>query len=291
MDNRPQIKSGMARILKKIEDDPAPNIRVHVAQCTLLRPTGMVSGFWSRCVQSMFRENCSGWSIHYLQDAKGGEIAEGRNAIVASVLAEDRQSPVSRTLWIDDDVLVQPGLSMELLLQDKDIISGVYFTKREGDLSRPLIYRELGSGSDTFRPNAVYPVFGHGMGLCMIRTEVYKRMWAELDLGTDKYGNPQWYRETFKEPPVLLENGVMDTGDTEDMYFLKNAHKLGYQPWIDCRKHAFGFHHQPAKVETDKFGRRKVVQEETGYPQAQYAAWVAGEKISWETPEGMITWD
>jgi hypothetical protein len=296
---------------------------VVVAQCT--PSLGTVSLWWSRFIQSIHRENCSGWNAFYLRDRNGGEIAEVRNNIVSNVLdynnVPGQKHPISHLFWVDDDVFVMPSCFLELYYQDKDIISGVYFTKREGDLSRPLIYPTECGGSDRFRPDQVYPVWGHGMGLTLIRTEVYQRMLKELDLGMDRHEHPQWYRTTTKDAPTVTEDGTIATGDTEDIHFLKNAALLGYQPWIDCRKHAFGFHYQPAerltvvrckscntsqplrmtadaltdiacvKCGKTEFAAFTKIVEEDGYPQKQWAAWIKGDKISWETQEGVIEWD
>ena len=249
--------------------------RIQIAQCT--PSLGMVSIWWSRAVQCIFGENHSGKSIFYLRDGVGGEIAEVRNNLVQMVL--DHKTPHSHVFWIDDDVLVFPGCLLELLHQYKDVVSGVYFTKMPGNLSSPLIYSTEGAGPDQFVPDAAYPVFAHGMGLTLVRTEVYRRMAAELDLGRDKYNRPQWYR-TSDAATELREgdNGVVDTGYTEDTWFLRNCHRIGVHPHVVTTKHAFAFHYDATS--------------DRGYPEKQWQQWISGAPIVWDVAEGEpVVWE
>jgi hypothetical protein len=224
-------------------------------------------------------ENCCGKALFYLRDGVGGEIAEVRNGIVDAVLEYDRKAnAVSHLFWIDDDVLVFPGCLLELLHLDTDIASGVYFTKLPDSLASPLVYSERLGGADRFRPGDIYPVWGHGMGLTLVRTSVYRRMRDELRLPQDKYGRPSWYHTTRVSDEVTQdETGLVHTGYTEDLWFLENASKLGYRPVIDGTKHAFGFHYDAAK--------------DRGYPTEQWEQWIRGEPIRWRTPGGVIVWD
>lgn len=249
--------------------------KVQIAQCT--PSLGMVSIWWSRCVQCVLQPNNAGRSIFYLRDKVGGEIAEVRNALVEQVL--NHATPHSHIFWIDDDVLVFPGCLLELFNQDADICAGVYFTKLPDNLATPLIYDAEGTGAAGFPPNAVLDVWGHGMGLTLVRTDVYRRMADELEIGKDKYGRPRWYR-TFKMEEEVAEDekGVVGVGYTEDLYFLKNANKLGYVPRVVTSKHAFGFHYD---AENDQ-----------GYPTRQWKQWVSGEPITWEMTNGPpVVWD
>jgi hypothetical protein len=169
---------------------------------------------------------------------------------------------------------------MQLMSHDRDIVSGVYFTKAPGMITRPLIFPSRLGGESRFTPapndgQLSVEAWGHGMGLTLIKPDVYVRMDRELKLPKDKYGNPQWYRTTAGRPDyVHVEDGVMDYGGTEDLYFLDNAAKLGYKPLVDCSKHAFGFHHDKAKNQ--------------GYPEAQWADKVANRPIRWPQPDGSV---
>jgi hypothetical protein len=249
-----------------------------IAKCT--PSLGNVSLWWTRATESIaWPTGGTGKAIFYLRDGVGGEIAEVRNGIVDAVLEYDRTTaPVSHLFWIDDDVLVFPGCLLELLHQRVDICSGVYFTKMPGHGSEPLIYPERNGGADSFRPNEAYDVWGHGMGLTLVRTDVYKRMRDELKLPPDKYGRPSWYHTTKLDEEIRQdETGILQFGWTEDLWFLENASKLGYKPRVVTTKHAFGFHYD---ARADK-----------GYPEEQWKQWIAGEAIVWQTPDGPVTWN
>lgn len=245
----------------------------------------MVSLQWCRAIHGLIWPQMTGHSVIYLRDGEGGEVAETRNAVVDAAIQADVETPISHLFWVDDDVIVMPGALLELLHQRTPICSGVYFTKRPGNLAEPLVY-PLDGGVDQFRPNAIYEVASHGMGLTLVELSVYKRMAGKLPL--DKYGRPAWYHTTTHDEEVRQDdNGVVDLGYTEDSYFLHNARAMGYKPRVACTKHAFGFHFTPER--RDKAG--KIVQMEQGYPTEQWSQWVAGEPIVWQTPEGPVVWD
>lgn len=250
--------------------------KVCTALCTPIRPDGKVSIQWSNCVQNILEENYAGWSTLPLIDPVGNKIAEVRNNIVSAVL----ENPVkfSHIMWLDDDVLVFPGCYVELLHQNKDICTGVYFTKLPDNLSAPLLYSTSDGGPDNFIPDISYPIYSAGMGLTLVRTEVYRRMVKELNLPLDEWNHPQWYRTSNVSRDVRqLDNGIVDLGMTEDTFFYENAHKLGYEVHAITTKHAFGFHFDP--------------ENKVGYPTKQWNQWINGEKIVWDTPEGPVEWD
>jgi hypothetical protein len=249
-----------------------------IAKCS--PSLGDVSIWWSRCCQSIIWPMARGRAIFYLRDKVGGEIAEVRNGIVDAVLEYDKTTnPVTHLFWVDDDVLVFPGCLLELLHQDTDICSGVYFTKMPGNLSEPLIFPYDDDNRNTFEPDQVYDVLGHGMGLTLVRTEVYKRMRDELNLSKDKYGRPEWYHTTkFEEDVTQDESGMIGLGCTEDTYFCRNAIKLGYSPRIVTSKMAFGFHYDR--------------QNDKGYPERQWNQWINCQPIEWNLPGGKkVIWD
>jgi len=185
---------------------------------------------------------------------------------------------------------------------DADIASGVYFSKREGELSEPLIFPEKGGGADRFKPNQVYPVWGHGMGLTLVKLDVYKRMADELDLGQDKYGTPKWYHTSEDDDIYQDENDVIHTAFTEDLWFCHNAGRLGYRPLINTHKHAFGFHYEsrPVIKKDDEWGQVDLItyleyrgekqMMDYGYPDKQWRQYVLGQKITWDTPQGEVVW-
>lgn len=257
-----------------------------IAKCT--PSLGDVSIWWARMTECIYWPNNHAKAIFYLRDQVGDEVAEIRNAIVESVLRYDAEChAVSHLFWVDDDVLCFPGCLLELLHQDRDIASGVYFLKMEGNLTSPLIYPEAGGGTARFIPDQVQEVWAHGMGLTLIRTEVYKRMRDELltrevngvkEKLVDKYGRYRWYHKTDLMTELSQdEHDLTRMGFTEDTYFLDQAGRLGYRAAVVTTKHCFGFHYDK---EADK-----------GYPEKQWGQWTKGEPIVWDTPAGPVQWD
>jgi hypothetical protein len=249
-----------------------------------------------------------GEAIFYLQDKVGGEIAEARNAIVCEALNYDRTcNPVSHLFWLDDDVLCMPGALLELLAAKADIASGTYFLKADGPACQPLIWPTGGVGAMVgFEPDKVIPCYAHGMGLTLVKTEVYKRLLKHPDMGEDRYGRPAWYR-TGKEADYFQdEKGVMRLGWTEDMWFLKHAQDCGFKSVAVTTKHAFGFHCAAvwecdcgARLGDPVVARRHAEENPThraseglqGFPAPQWRQWLAGEPISWDTPAGKVVWE
>ncbi len=244
-----------------------------IACCT--PSLGSVSISWASVLRGLAWPLNTGYVNHFLIDDKGGEIAETRNKIVQISL--DYETPtceVSHLFWIDDDVIASTRSLLELLDVQADIVSGCYFTKC--DPAEPLIFPGRGAGTTPFVPNQLFETWGHGMGLCLIRAEVYRRMARELPLGRDKYGHTAWYKTTGAEHSTV-EDGVVWMGGTEDLYFLNEAQKLGYQPWMNTRRFAFGWHF-------DKETRQ-------GYPKKQWAQMMRGQEITWDTPDGPKAWE
>lgn len=251
-----------------------------IARCT--PSLGMVSIWWSRLVESIVWPMNTGKGLFYKRDGEGGEIAETRNTIVNDVLTwseQNRGGSYTHLFWVDDDVLVFPMCLMQLLSHDKPIVSGVYFNKLPGKMSAPLIFPDRYGGTSQFTPNEVKPIWGHGMGLTLVKTEVYSRMRDELNLPLDKYGRPQWYKTAGSnlEDIEQAEDGTLKLGYTEDLWFLENAAKLGYTGCVDQGKHTFGFHYDAAK--------------DIGYPEEQWNQWIRSDCITWQTKDGEVVWD
>lgn len=239
--------------------------------CLCTPSLGTVSLWWARAISAILWPQNIGKYVHFTQDVKGDEIAETRNRIVSDVLAleEKHYVEIDSVFWVDDDVIVAAGALLQLYAHQRDIVSGVYFTK--GEPSNPLIYPERLAGVSTFVPDTAMDVWGHGMGLCLVKAGVYRKMAKRCP--KDKYGRPQWYK-TNRE--MKLVGGMLDCGGTEDLHFLDRAGKLGYQPMVDCSKHAFGWHYDL------KTGQ--------GYPKRQWNQWAKNQSVTWQTPEGRVVW-
>lgn len=202
----------------------------------------------------------------------GKPVAEARNEAVTRALAfENNEREVSQIFWVDDDVLIARTALIKLYQHYAPIVSGVYFSK--GDVSEPLIFPGRGCGSLPYIPDQVIETWGHGSGLTLINTDVYRKMQKELNLPLDKFGNVEWYKTPI-EPNY--DGTVLWCGGTEDLFFCENARKLGYKSIVDCTSDAFGWHFDRA---TGK-----------GFPRQQFNAGKTGQPIVWNTPDGPKEW-
>src|SRR5260370_23508453 len=110
-------------------------------------------------------------------DMLGGEVGQMRNRLLSLALAFEKAQGVNleAVLWVDDDVIVNPLVMLTLAGHDRDIASGVYFTK--GDIgNEPLIFDGPSSGPRKFMPGECFEAWGYAQGLSLVRTAVYKRM-------------------------------------------------------------------------------------------------------------------
>ncbi len=250
-----------------------------IARCT---PTlGLVHCWWVQAAEGLLWPFNSGQTMLFAKDFTGGEIAECRNQLVQTVLeAEAPEREMSHIFWLDDDVIAMRGAMLQLLGHNRDIASGVYFGKTPGTGAEPLVFDAPCAGSAPFTPDIQRESWGHGMGLTLVRTEVYRRMRDELDLPPDAKGNPEWYRTLGRAEDLEFKGDVAMTAATEDLYFLHRAGKMGYRPFVDMTKHAFGFHLDPRT--------------ERGYPEEQWRQFYDGTAIVWKGlgPNGSdVVWD
>jgi hypothetical protein len=205
----------------------------------------------------------------FLQDYVIGKtgpsgIAEARNTIVTGAL--NRAEEVTHVFFVDDDVLFHSDVLLTLLSHNKPMVSGLYYQK--SPLPSPLLWEAPHQGAVTdWTPNTLQPCWAHGMGLTLIRTEVFRRMQDELPLGVDDGGNPAWFRARHE-----LIDGI-PTQISEDVDFLGKARALGYQPLVDTSKAAFGWHYD---------GTARV-----GYPTPQWKELCTTGVVTWPTTQWM----
>lgn len=206
----------------------------------------------------------------------GREVGHARNEIVdKAIKAEDGTGMrCSHIFFLDDDVLVHPDAMVRLFDRGRDIISGLYFAKQS--VPTPLVLMDDGI-KKSWKPGEVVECAGHGMGLTLIRTEVFKRIKAECDIGVDDYGHPQWFK-TQKDAMITGPDGVVRSYSmTEDMHFLHLARSLGYQPCVDTSPQAFAFHWEQ--------------KENRAYPLKQWFEYAETGKVTWETDGEPIVWE
>jgi hypothetical protein len=205
-------------------------------------------------------------------DEAGGEIAEGRNFCVQNAL----QRGATHLFWLDDDVCPEERSLIALHRHNADIATGVYFTKHE--LSEPLIFPSKGGGTAPFMAEGTTEAWATGMGLALIKSDVYRRMLKEIPLPKDKYGRAEFYKTVTPEEATLdAADRTVNFGSTEDFYFFGLCAKLGYKILVDMSNWTFGWHVDPKTFQ--------------GYPAAQYKQFTSGNPITWETPEGIKTWN
>lgn len=251
---------------RKVENALNGIVPQRTSSVAILTPTlGAISDWWHGSMMSLVWPTNTGRAPFMCRDMKGNEVGQMRNKMVKTVMqmADSQNANLEAIFWLDDDVIVSRFALVTLLAHDTDIAAGVYFTKLDSGAD-PLIFAGGGAGTRPFLPGEVFESWGYAQGLSCVKTDVYRRMRDELDLGEDEYGSPCWY----KQPDFSVhDNGSLCLGGTEDFHFFANAEKLGIRPLVDCTKHAFGFHYD--------LGRK------IGFPLPQWAQFVKREPIVW----------
>lgn len=208
----------------------------------------------------------------------GKEVGDARNEIVAKALALEEQDPSIRCekiFFLDDDVLVHPDALLKLLQHHRPIVSGLYYTKTS--VPTPLVLHGEFAGTATdWTPGDLVECWGHGMGICLIDAEVFRRVRDELDIGVDPHGFPAWFKTTRDAAIVKPNGGRAIANQTEDMRFLELARQLGYRTAVDTSPQAFGWH-----LDT-KTG--------VAYPEKQWREFASTGRITWETEKGPVVW-
>lgn len=236
---------------------------------------GVVSFPWMLGVQGlMWPMNCTKTIIPFY-DRVGGQIAEGRNAIVA--MARQLNTPhqeVTHIFWLDDDVVPMPSVLLRLLSHQADVAAGVYFSKT--DVGEPLIFPGRGEGTMAWKAagdtDPPIPTYGFPLGLSVMKFDVFDRIDAAFpDLPKDRYGNPEYFR-TPTEADATFEDGILSYGGTEDFILFDRLQAIGARVLVDCSKWAFGWHMDKATLEA--------------FPTNQWGQYKTGQNVTW--PDGTV---
>lgn len=136
----------------------------------------------------------------------GSCIAQNRNECVQDALDDD----VDYILWIDSDMTFEPNNLKQLLADDKDIVTGLYFTRKQP--VEPVIYSmvddsEYYASIKDYDKNAMFKVGGCGGGFVLVKADVYKKI------------KKDWYS-------IIGNIG-------EDLSFCRRALENGYDIWCD----------------------------------------------------------
>lgn len=204
----------------------------------------------------------------------GKEVGEARNEIVARALEIEQHDPslrCSHILFLDDDVLFHEAALLKLYSHRRPIVAGLYYTKSV--VPTPLVlHGEFGGTATEWTPGDLVECWAHGMGLTLIDADVFRRMKAELPLGEDSHGFPAWFKTTRDETIIRQDGTPAVVNQTEDVYFLRRAADLGYQPAVDTSFETFGWH----------FDTKNQV----AYPQKQWREFCQHGTVTW--PSGVI---
>ncbi len=123
--------------------------------------------------------------------AHGQSPARGRNMLIQQAL----DANATHILFLDDDVYPPENVISQLLAHDKDIVSGLYYSRSYPH--KPYIFREGredGScvwGALRDDETGLIPIVAAGLGVCLVKTTVFHKMeqpWIRLG----EYELDQW---------------------------------------------------------------------------------------------------
>ena len=141
--------------------------------------------------------------------------AAGRNLIVEQALLNN----CSHVLFIDDDMAYRPNALLQLLEHDKEIISGLYYSRSYPH--QPLIFNNFdGLGHAIFihlgdREERLIRISAAGLGFCLIKTDIFRRMdkpWFRLgELDSEQWCDDVgfFYRVKKNEIQVFCDTECM----------------------------------------------------------------------------------
>ena len=144
------------------------------------------------------------------------EVGEAYNYAIKEILANPALKTFQYLLTVEEDNTAPPDGLHKLYesIQEYDAVGGLYWTKGPGGV--PMIWGDP-KDPNSFAPQPVMPETiqrcnGLGMGFTLFRLDMFKNPGFE-------YG--AWFK---------TGNGM-----TQDLYFFKNAAKLGYKCACDTR--------------------------------------------------------
>ena len=164
------------------------------------------------------------------------EVGEARNILVQYCIDNN----VEYLFFRDDDTVCPPDAINKLYSDKLDIVGGYYMSKQMPPHGLILAEGYL-AGYDDFRPGEIVRCNHIGMGMTLIRVEVFKKIREEL-------GVKHW----FKTVNSLEDNDIQEHAPnagrmTEDVYFCSLARAVGYT--VNCDTGVCG-HHIDVKTHT-----------------------------------------
>ena len=149
------------------------------------------------------------YSVLYVE---GADVAYARN-----LLTERAMGVADYIMFLDDDVLPPMNTITKLLAHDKDIVSGLYFSRQEPHF--PQIYLKNKEDSqrydcvENYEKDKLIEIDACGAGCMLIKSEVFKKIKKPYF----------WYIPAGED---TLRKG-------EDIYFCEKAKEAGYQIYAD----------------------------------------------------------
>jgi hypothetical protein len=205
---------------------------------------GMVSIRWHSHVMQL--QNPLNRSVYHGY-VIGGEVGQARNILVDQALnwTNSYGHTVSHVFFIDDDVLVPPYALSVLLSRNRPIVSGLYYAKTPAE--QPLVLPDAFGGTATDLPqNGIVECYAHGMGCTLIELRVFKEILAAgLVTHETVNGKPiaQFFSTTRDAFSQTAEGTPIYTNQTEDVFFLERAAKVGHKAAVDTGVFAFHWDH------------------------------------------------
>jgi hypothetical protein len=151
------------------------------------------------------------------------EVGDAYNQAIEMILANEELSKWKYVLTIEEDNLPPcDGLLKLYESMDKfDVVSGLYFVK--GENGAAMIYGNVNEHPINFIPqlpvpDQVVPCRGTGMGFCLFKLEMFKKI------------PKPWFKTLQEYTP-----GQGMRAATQDLYFAQEAGKFGYRFGVDCR--------------------------------------------------------
>jgi len=140
--------------------------------------------------------------FHYFQ---GYGVDQARNHIARCAI----EGQFSHVFFVDADIVLPPDALLKLLAHDKDVVSGLYGRKRIGSNVVEVFNwnPNARNGVSTLQlkqlmPPGLHKVAAVGLGCCLIKTGVFKRMQYPMF----EYFYPEDPTMTISEDIVFCQN-------------------------------------------------------------------------------------
>ena len=173
--------------------------------------------------------------------AEGYEVAQAYNQIIIALLADPTFSKYQYLLTVEEDNMPprEGVIRLYETIQHYDVVGGLYWTKGKDEFGHgagvPMIYGKIDDPKD-FTPckilvpnNEIQECNGLGMGFTLFRMDMFRNPGFEFG---------QWFK-------TITENGEVMT---QDLYFARNAKKLGYKFACDTRVKVGHYDHVTGEV-------------------------------------------